>query len=217
MTSVASRPAAFEPPSASFLLDWKLLADLEARGIDFATLTHAAGISSTGDPELDARLPLDEPYSLSAPLVESIERAKKRGARIIALGTTVTRALEHAAADGILRAGDGLATQRLGADTLLRVVDGIVTGTHEPTDSHYDVLRAFVDTVTLERMSAALEQAGYRTHEFGDSVMIAQPPHQGVPTQRACGALGGACQGLGYDNSPVDHMWRTIANPNRPL
>jgi len=202
-TSVASLPAAFEPPSAGFLLDWKLLTDLKARGIDFATLTHAAGISSTGDPELDARLPLDEPYSLSDPLVESIERAKKRGARIIALGTTVTRALEHAAADGILRAGDGLATQRLGADTLLRVVDGIVTGTHEPTDSHYDVLRAFVDTVTLERMSAALEQAGYRTHEFGDSVMIAQPPHQGVPTQRACGALGSACQGLGYDNSPV--------------
>ncbi len=85
----------------------------------------------------------------------------------------MTRALEHAAADGILRAGDGLATQRLGADTLLRVVDGIVTGTHEPTDSHYDVLRAFIVAVTLERMSAALEQAGYRTHEFGDSVMIA--------------------------------------------
>ena len=55
-------PVAFEPPSAGFVLDWQLLDRLRQRGIGFATLTHAAGLSSTGDAALDARLPFDEPY-----------------------------------------------------------------------------------------------------------------------------------------------------------
>src|SRR5262249_14240194 len=63
-TRLAALPVAFEPPSAGFVLDWALLDALRARGIGFATLTHAAGISSTGDPALDARLPFDEPYRL---------------------------------------------------------------------------------------------------------------------------------------------------------
>jgi S-adenosylmethionine:tRNA ribosyltransferase-isomerase len=60
-TPIAGAPAAFEPPSAGFALDWRVLADLRRRGVEFATITHAAGISSTGDPALDALLPLDEP------------------------------------------------------------------------------------------------------------------------------------------------------------
>jgi S-adenosylmethionine:tRNA ribosyltransferase-isomerase len=55
---------AFEPPSAGFLLDWSMVHRLRARGVGFATVTLAAGISSTGDPVLDARLPLDEPYEI---------------------------------------------------------------------------------------------------------------------------------------------------------
>ena len=62
-TKIASRPVAFEVPSAGFLLDWRLIDSLRARGATFATLTHAAGISSTGDPNLDAMLPLDEPVT----------------------------------------------------------------------------------------------------------------------------------------------------------
>ncbi|MGH7342078.1 MAG: S-adenosylmethionine:tRNA ribosyltransferase-isomerase, partial [Candidatus Rokuibacteriota bacterium] len=58
-TAVAARPVAFEPPSAGFLLDWSMIHRLRARGVGFATLTLAAGISSTGDPALDARLPLE--------------------------------------------------------------------------------------------------------------------------------------------------------------
>jgi S-adenosylmethionine:tRNA ribosyltransferase-isomerase len=139
---------------------------------EFAALTHAAGISLTGDAGLDQRLPFDEPYSLSVGVVESIERARARGGRVMALGTTVTRALEHAAANGSLRAGEGVATLRIGAETSLRVVDGIVTGTHEPTESHYDILRAFTDEASLRRMGVELEKSGYRTHEFGDSVMV---------------------------------------------
>ena len=62
-TTIAAAPIAFEPPSAGFALDWGTLAIWQQRGINVATLSHAAGISSTGDPALDERLPLDEPLS----------------------------------------------------------------------------------------------------------------------------------------------------------
>jgi S-adenosylmethionine:tRNA ribosyltransferase-isomerase len=171
-TQVAALPVAFEPPSAGFVLDWRLLGALKARGVGFATLTHAAGISSTGDPALDARLPFDEPYHLPAATVDAIVRTHALGGRIIALGTTVTRAIEHAASRGSLRAGDGVADQRIGAHTPLRVVDAIISGTHEPGTSHYELLRAFASDRLLRRASEALEREGYRTHEFGDSVLI---------------------------------------------
>jgi len=172
-TRVAAVPAAFEPPSAGFVLDWRLLETLAQRGIGFATLTHAAGISSTGDRELDARLPFDEPYVLPATTVQAIERTRAAGGRVVAVGTTVARALENAASRGTgLRAGPGLATLRLGEDTVLRVVDALLTGTHEPGESHYELLRAFAGDGILARMSAALEEGDYRTHEFGDSVLI---------------------------------------------
>jgi len=173
-TRVAALPVAFEPPSAGFVLDWKLLSSLKARGVVFATITHAAGISSTGDDALDARLPLDEPYRIPAATVKAIAQARLTGARIVALGTTVTRALEHAASRGALRAGDGVADQRLGPDTRLRVVDAIVSGTHEPGTSHYELLRAFASDAILRRASTALERAGYLTHEFGDTVLLAR-------------------------------------------
>jgi S-adenosylmethionine:tRNA ribosyltransferase-isomerase len=185
-TSVAALPAAFEPPSAGFVLDWAMLAELAARGIGFATLTHAAGISSTGDPALDSRLPLDEPYHLPAATVRSIAAAKARGGRVVALGTTVTRALEHAARHGgNLRSGPGLATQRIGPGTPLRVVDAILTGVHEPGESHYELLRAFAEDPVLQRMIAELEQDGYRSHEFGDSVLLVRQAPIGATIRAA--------------------------------
>ena len=172
-TRIAARPVAFEPPSAGFLLDWALLDRFAARGIAFATLMHAAGLSSTGDPALDARLPFDEPYRLPASTVRAIAAAKRRGARVVALGTTVARALEHAAArPGGLAAGDGVATNRLGRSTTLAVVDALISGTHEPGSSHHALRRAFVDETTLARIDAALEAHAYTTHEFGDSVLV---------------------------------------------
>jgi len=174
-TRAAALPVAFEPPSAGFVLDWRLLETLRARGVGFATLTHAAGISSTGDPMLDAQLPFDEPYYLPETTVQAIARARGRGGDVIALGTTVTRALEHAARRGPrLRPGAGVATQRIGAFTALRVVDRIVTGVHEAGSSHYQLLRAFASDAVLERMSVVLEQSAYRWHEFGDSVLLAR-------------------------------------------
>ena len=171
-TSVAARPVAFEPPSAGFVLDWQLLHTLRERGVAFATLTHAAGLSSTGDAALDARLPFDEPYHLPAATLDAIRTAHARGGRVVALGTTVTRALEHAASSG-LNPGDGIADQRIGTHTTLRVVDAIVSGTHEPGTSHRELLRAFASDALLSRADAELAERGYLTHEFGDSVLIA--------------------------------------------
>jgi S-adenosylmethionine:tRNA ribosyltransferase-isomerase len=172
-TRIAALPTAFEAPSAGFALDWQLLRRLRERGVGFATLTHAAGLSSTGDPALDARLPFDEPYRLPAATVAAIDATRAHGGRVIALGTTVVRALEHAASrDGTLRAGVGLADQRIGAHTRLRVVDAIVSGTHERATSHFELLRAFTDDAALRRADDALETHGYLTHEFGDSVLI---------------------------------------------
>jgi S-adenosylmethionine:tRNA ribosyltransferase-isomerase len=174
-TPIAGAPVAFEPPSAGFALDWATLRVMRARGIAFATLTHAAGISSTGDAELDRRLPFDEPYDIPAATAAAIVRARLRGGRIVAVGTTVVRALEHAArGTGAVRAGTGVATGRLGPCSRLGVVDMILSGTHEPDSSHYQLLRAFADDETLTRASAALDAAGYLTHEFGDSVLIAK-------------------------------------------
>jgi len=172
-TAHAALPAAFEPPSAGFVLSWKLLADLRARGAAFATLTHAAGISSTGDPDLDAKLPFDEAYYIPRSTAGAVRVAQARGGRIVAIGTTVVRALEHAAdADGVVHAGSGVATQRIGRETSLRVVDAIVSGAHEPGSSHFELLRAFADDETLARSIVEFELRRYRTHEFGDSVLL---------------------------------------------
>jgi S-adenosylmethionine:tRNA ribosyltransferase-isomerase len=172
-TPIAGPPVAFEPPSAGFVLDWSMLASMGVRGVHFGTITHAAGISSTGDAELDALLPFDEPYRIPRSTAALIKCAQARRGRIIAVGTTVVRALEHAAAlDGTVPAGEGLATQRIGASTRLRVVSGVLSGTHERGTSHYELLRAFADDRTLDRMDQELNTHNYRTHEFGDSVLL---------------------------------------------
>jgi S-adenosylmethionine:tRNA ribosyltransferase-isomerase len=173
-TPIAGPPVAFEPPSAGFALDWRALAAMRAGGIEFATITHAAGISSTGDPELDRRLPFDEPYRIPKSTALAVECARSRGGRVVAIGTTVVRALEHASDSpaGRLRAGDGVATGRIGPGSRLRVVDAILTGVHEPGAGHYELLRAFADDRTLARAGQELEAGNYRTHEFGDSVFI---------------------------------------------
>jgi S-adenosylmethionine:tRNA ribosyltransferase-isomerase len=172
-TRIAGPPVAFEPPSAGFALDWRTLAAMRERGAEFATVTHAAGISSTGDDELDLLLPFDEPYRIPEATALAVRHAKARGRRVVAIGTSVVRALEDAATEeGNVRSGEGIATQHLGPTSRLRVVDAILSGTHEPGTSHYELLRAFLDDATLLRTSEELDAGGYRTHEFGDSVLI---------------------------------------------
>jgi S-adenosylmethionine:tRNA ribosyltransferase-isomerase len=119
-TRIAADPIAF---------DWRTLEAWRERGVGFATLTHAAGISSTGDPTLDRQLPFDEPYIIPEPTAALIGQAQSKNGRIVAIGTTVVRALESAAnADDSVRAGDGVASGRITRETRLQVVDTILTG-----------------------------------------------------------------------------------------
>jgi S-adenosylmethionine:tRNA ribosyltransferase-isomerase len=101
---------------------------------------------------------------------------------VIAVGTTVVRALEHASQSGagqsgagesgIVPAGSGVATQRVGEQSTLRIVDAVLSGTHEIGSSHYDLLRAFTADHVLRCADEALLEGGYLTHEFGDSVLL---------------------------------------------
>jgi S-adenosylmethionine:tRNA ribosyltransferase-isomerase len=116
---------------------------------------------------------LDEPYNIPTVTAEAISRIRAQNGRIVAIGTTVVRALEDAAwANGKVPAGRGLARLRIGPETRLRVVDALLSGTHENGTSHHELLRAFVPRRVLSRMDEQLDAHGYRTHEFGDSVLV---------------------------------------------
>ena len=172
-TSLAARPVCFEPPSAGFALNWSVLDGWRRGGAVVATLTHAAGLSSTGDVALDQRLPLDEPYRIPEATAAMVNAGLRNGRRIVAVGTTVVRALEAAAGGGgAIRPGHAVARNRIGPATQLRVVDALLTGMHQPGESHFDLLRAFADRRFLTRVNESAETLGYRSHEFGDSLLI---------------------------------------------
>jgi S-adenosylmethionine:tRNA ribosyltransferase-isomerase len=173
-TAYASRPWAVEAPSAGRPLTWRVLLEARRRGIALAAVTHAAGLSSTGEAALDAALPLPERFDIPVETVAAVARTRAAGGRIVAVGTTVVRALEGAAhaTGGWLRAGEGQTSLRLDAAFRRRVVDGLLTGIHQPGESHFDLLRAFAPEPLLRRALAHADTAGYLAHEFGDSCLI---------------------------------------------
>jgi S-adenosylmethionine:tRNA ribosyltransferase-isomerase len=173
-TAYAARPWAVEAPSAGFALTWELLLDLRRHGVAIASVTHAAGLSSTGESELDARLPLAERYEVPEDTVRAVASARERGGRVVAVGTTVARALEGDAADhgGRLVAGAGTTDLRLGPGMRRRVVDGILTGVHDPETSHFSLLESFAPRALLREAHAFAEERGYQGHEFGDAILI---------------------------------------------
>src|SRR5258707_9712080 len=127
--------------------------------------------------------------------------------RIIAVGTSVVRTLEDAAGlDGSVRAGEGVATRRIGSGSRLRVVDAMLSGTHEPGTSHHELLHAFVDDETLARIDWELNLRGYRTHEFGDSVFVERIER---PFVRA-GLTFGAAQSRESSSDPQHRRMREL-------
>jgi acyl-CoA synthetase (AMP-forming)/AMP-acid ligase II len=148
-------------PSAGRVLDVATLAALRARGVEIAFVTHAAGLSAVGDPAIDAALPLPERYEVPAETQAAVARAK----RVVAVGTSVVRALEGAAASGL---SCGITDLRLGPGTRRQVVDAIVTGVHEAGTSHHTLLEAFAASRVLEEATIASIDAGLLAHEFGD-------------------------------------------------
>lgn len=165
----AARPWAVEMPSAGRPLSFGILSGLARRGVRIATLTHAAGLSSTGSQALDATLPLPERYEIPPRTLALVCGAE----RVIAVGTSVVRALEASFAEhGALRAGPGIARLRLDESHVPRVVTGLLTGVHEPGTSHFELLEAFAPRTVLEQAFAHSERAGYLGHELGDSWLL---------------------------------------------
>lgn len=175
----AGRPWAVEMPSAGRSLGIGTLLALRRRGVEIATITHAAGLSATGDPAIDARLPFPERFEVPEATVRAIARAKAKGGRVIAVGTSVTRALESAAArsgPGRLRAASGTTDLLLGPTTRLAVVDALLTGVHESDTTHFQLLGAFADQAVLEAALTTAERAGFLGHELGDTWLVWRDP-----------------------------------------
>ncbi|MDB4975568.1 MAG: S-adenosylmethionine:tRNA ribosyltransferase-isomerase [Myxococcaceae bacterium] len=172
-TRFATRPWAVEMPSAARPLTGSLLLSLHARGIQVARLTHAAGLSSTGDERLDAALPLPERYDIPVETARAIEQTRARGGRIVAVGTSVVRALEDCVQrSGRLIAGEQTAELVLDQYTKPQVVSGLLTGIHVPGESHFKLLSAFARADTLARAARLAETKQYRIHEFGDAALF---------------------------------------------
>jgi S-adenosylmethionine:tRNA ribosyltransferase-isomerase len=173
-TVYAARPWSFEMPSAGRPLSWRLLLALRRQGVRWAALTHAAGLSATGDPALDAALPLPERYQIPAATVRAVRETRTRGGRVVAVGTTVVRALEGAAAanGGLLRAGSGETDLRITPDFRPRVADGVLSGAHAANESHFQLLAAFAGPASLAAAAEHAERAGFLTHELGDSMLV---------------------------------------------
>jgi S-adenosylmethionine:tRNA ribosyltransferase-isomerase len=173
-TVYAREPGSMEMPSAGRAFTWKLLLQLRARGIDTAFLVLHAGLSSYMDEEFDAGHPASvEPFRLDAPAAEKINRAKARGGRIVAVGTTVVRALESIADEtGGVRQARGSTCLRITPGYALKTVDGLLTGFHEPQASHLDLLSAFLPPDRLKPVYDEALREKYLWHEFGDVNLI---------------------------------------------
>jgi S-adenosylmethionine:tRNA ribosyltransferase-isomerase len=173
-TAFGGRPWSVETPSAARPLARKSLAALHARGVAIASVTHAAGLSATGDPAIDRALPLPERSEVPAATVGAVARAKARGGRVVAVGTSTTRALEGnaLAGGGRLIAACGVTTLRIGPAFRPRVVDGILSGLHEAGTSHHALLGAFAPPRLLALALAHAEATGARGEEFGDALLV---------------------------------------------
>src|SRR5262249_34173365 len=129
------------------------------------------GLSSTGDINIDRALPLAEKFEIPAATREAVRRTKTSGGRVIAVGTSVVRALESASL-GL----SGVTNLKLRPRDERKGADGLLTGTHDVSESHYQLLLAFLPENTLARVSRRLEERNYLTHEFGDLCLILANP-----------------------------------------
>lgn len=200
----AARPWAVEMPSAGRGIDARTLAALRARGVAIATVTHAAGLSATGHPEIDARLPLPERFEVPEAAARAVTRTRGRGGRVVAIGTSVVRALESAArasGAGPLRGASGTTDLLLGPGAEREIVDGVLTGVHESDTSHFALLAAFAEA---EILSAALDRAereGLLGHEFGDAWLVWGEPATRTFARRERARHGAAARGSGSRRS----------------
>ncbi|GAA0346311.1 S-adenosylmethionine:tRNA ribosyltransferase-isomerase [Actinoallomurus spadix] len=158
-------PGSAEMPSAGRPFTADLVTRLVARGVLLAPLTLHTGVAS---PEKDEP-PYPERYEIPATTAALLNHVRWEGGRVIAVGTTVVRALESAVTrEGLVRPSNGWTSHVVTPEEGVRVVDGLLTGLHEPRSSHLRLLTAIAGEDLLERVYTEALAGGYRWHEFGD-------------------------------------------------
>jgi S-adenosylmethionine:tRNA ribosyltransferase-isomerase len=167
-TIFAREPGSVEMPSAGRPFSRDVLDALAARGVQIAPIVLHCGVSSLERGET----PYPERFRVPQATADAVNAAE----RVIAVGTTVVRALESAALKGSdplsVAAAEGWTRLVITPETGVQVVDGIVTGWHEPDASHLLMLEAIAGRELVERSYAAALAHGYRWHEFGDSHLL---------------------------------------------
>ena len=153
-------PGSAEMPSAARPFSPAVVTDLVARGVTFAPITLHCGVSSLEAGED----PYPEQYDVPPATARLVALTRQTGGRVIAVGTTVVRALETA----VLAAPAGWTSHVVTPESGLRVVDGLLTGLHEPRSSHLRMLAAFHREDLLRDCYEAALDRGYLWHEFGD-------------------------------------------------
>jgi len=168
-TAYATVPGSAEMPSAGRPFTPELITALVAAGVLIAPLTLHTGVSSPERHET----PYPEPYEVPEVTARLVRAVRSWGGRVIAVGTTVVRALETVAdPDGTVRAGKGWTGLIVTPEGGVSAVDGLLTGWHEPEASHFHMLEAVAGAELLERSYRAALDHGYLWHEFGDSQLI---------------------------------------------
>jgi S-adenosylmethionine:tRNA ribosyltransferase-isomerase len=168
-TAFATEPGSAEMPSAGRPFTPELVTRLAAGGVHVAPLVLHTGVSSLERGEA----PYPERYAVPEATARLVNAVRWWGGRVIAVGTTVVRALETVAAeDGAVAAGEGWTRLVVTPERGLRAVDGLITGWHEPAASHLRLLEAAAGPALLERCYAEALERGYLWHEFGDSHLI---------------------------------------------
>ena len=173
-TVYAQEPGSSEMPSAGRAFTWKLLFELRRREIEIAYIILHTGLSSYMDNDLDAQhLASEEKYFIGATAAARINQAHEQKRRVIAVGTTVVRALESASNEnGFVQSGHAYTRLRITENHQLKAVNGLLTGMHEPEASHLDLLTAFLPPEELHTAYEEAVQLKYLWHEFGDLNLI---------------------------------------------
>lgn len=181
-TSFSRVPGSAEMPSAARPITARILDRLERAGIGIARILLHAGVSSLEieADEVGAQTMYPEPFRVSRETSEAVNRTHAQGGRIIAVGTTVVRALESAWTPEGVRPVAGFTRLFVNPDRGVHAVDGLLTGFHDPRTSHLALLGAFLGMDGLRKAYAEAVHRGYLWHEFGDShlVLIGRPSGQ---------------------------------------
>ncbi len=172
-TVFATEPGSAEMPSAGRPFSTELVTALVSSGIGFAPVVLHTGVSSLERGEQ----PPPERFRVPAPTARAVDAVRRVGSRVIAVGTTVVRALESAVGPDPGRratvvASGGWTDLVLGPDRPALVVDGLVTGLHEPEASHLLLLEAVAGAALVQRAYDEAVARRYRWHEFGDSCLL---------------------------------------------